>query len=253
MTRSGGPTLDVAPLPRRVVAAQVGDGKFTMHLDLGAPVSQLRETLWPRTKIAATNVRIRLVDEVATVREVTEGVVAAASAGAAKSARVTLVPFVDKRFALTSVDGALGLDFFQPYAVYASWATSTFYLKQRGDAAASTTARLGRWGAALPSCPHPGCVTATLSDTGGGTLLEVVRDPEAAHRALELRLGVTPAPGKSAPPLVIELPAEVEKLSGGVADVYAGAKLTVLDVSPFTRPCDGNAGCAFQFTSARAE
>ena len=167
--------------------------------------------------------------------------------GAARGPRITLVPYVDKRFATARVDGALGLDFFRPFAVYANWAAQTYYLKPRGDAAATATARFGRWGAALPSCPHPGCVTAALTATPGGTRLDVVRDPEAAKRALEIRVGVTPAAGKTAAALIVELPADVDKISGGVPENYDGATITVLDVSPFTRPCDAKEGCVYPF------
>jgi hypothetical protein len=253
ITRSANATLDVTPLPRRVATAQVGEGSFTMHLDLGAPVSQLRDPLWPKAKLAPADVKIRLLDEVATVREFTHGGVAASAAvGAAKASHVTFVPYADKRFAPNKLDGALGLDFFQPFAVYASWDASTYFLKPRGDAAATATARLGRWGAALPTCPHVGCVTATLTATTGGPRLDVVRDAEAANHALEVRLGVTAAAGKTAGPLVIELPAKVDKVTGGVPPEYDGATVTVLDISPFTRPCVGDTGCVLQIGAAAA-
>jgi len=246
-TRGNDAPLDVTPLPRRVAMAQIGDARFAMHLDLGAGSSELREADWAKAKLTAGDVKLRLVDEVATVREVTKAASAAVSVGAAKSPRVTLAPYADKRYPAAKVDGSLGLDFFAPYAVYASWSTGTFYLKPRGDAAATTVARVGRWGALLPTCPHPGCVTVTLTATDGGNRLDLVRDAEAANRALEVRIGVTPAAGKSAPPLVAELPAKADKVSGGVPEAYAGATVTVLDVSPFTRPCADDKGCIYQF------
>ncbi len=246
IARDEGQKLDVAPIPRRVAAAQINGVKVAMHLDLGATVSELREALWGKVKVTPVDVKLRLVDEVATVREITSAATATnVTLGAAKSAHVTLAPYADKRFGLDKVDGTLGLDFFKAYAVYASWEASTFYLKPRGDAAATATARLGRWGADVPTCPHPGCVTATLTTTDGGIRLDVVRDPEAANHALEVRLGVTPAAGKTAAPLVAEFPAKSDKITGGVPADYAGAKLTVLDVSPFTRPCVGDGGCVF--------
>jgi hypothetical protein len=248
VTRSNGPGIDPTPVVRRVAAAQIGGVQVAMHLDLGGPVSELREPLWSKVKAVPTDVKQRLVDEVATLREITRGAAASdVTLGAAKTPRITLVPYVDKRFAVAKVDGALGLDFFAPYAVYASWAARTYFLKPRGDAAATAAARIGRWGAALPACPHPGCVTASLTATTGGTRLDVVRDPEAAKRALEVRVGVTPAAGKSAAALVVELPANIDKVSGGVPANYEGATLTVLDASPFNRPCDGNEGCIYQF------
>ena len=246
-TRGNDTPLDVTPLPRRVVAAQVGDAKVAMHLDLGANSSQLLEANWAKAKLTPGDVKLRLVDEVATVREVTKAASAAVSVGAAKSPRVTLAPYADKRYPVGKVEGTLGLDFFLPYAVYASWSTGTFYLKPRGDANATAVARIGRWGALMPTCPHPGCVTVTLTATDGGNRLDIVRDAEAANRALEVRIGVTPAAGKVAPPLVAEVPAKADKVSGGVPDAYAGATVSVLDVSPFTRPCADEKGCVYQF------
>ena len=247
VTRSTG-TIDPTPIVRRVAAAQIGGAQVMMHLDLGGPVSELREPLWAKVKAQPTTVKLRLVDEVATVRDVTRGATASdVTLGAAKTPKITLVPYVEKRFAAGKVDGALGLDFFRPFAVYANWAARTYFLKPRGDAAATTIARIGRWGAAMPSCPHPGCVTATLTATTGGTRLDLVRDPEAATRALEIRLGVTPAAGKSAAALIVELPADVDKISGGVPENYDGATIAVLDASPFTRPCDTKEGCVYQF------
>jgi aspartyl protease len=244
--RPEGPALDVTPISRRVATAQIGDAGFKMHLDLGDPVSQLREALWSKAKLAPSEVKLRMVDEVATVRMVTRAAIApAVTLGAAKASQVTLAPYEDKRFAIAKLDGALGLDFFRPYAVYASWGAETFYLKLRGDAAATTVARLGRWGADLAACPHPGCITATLTTTPGGIKLDIARDPQAAKRALEIYIGVTPAAGKSAAPLIVELPSGTDTISGGVLPSYEGATLTVLDASPFMRPCPGDGGCVF--------
>jgi hypothetical protein len=252
-TRGSSARLDVAPLGRRVAAGQIGDARFALHLDLGGPVSQLRESLWGQAKLTPAPVKLRLIDEVATVRMLDRAAIAASAAlGTASSSHITIVPYTDKRFTPGKLDGSLGLDFFRPYAVYANWDSATFYLKPRGDAAATAAARLGRWGAALPTCPHPGCVTASLTSTTGGIRLDVVRDPEAASRALEVYLGVTPAAGKSAAPLTIELPVGTDKLSGGVPDQYEGASVTVLDVAPFTRPCSNGGGCVFAQTAAPA-
>lgn len=245
-TNTNGPRTDVAA-PRRVAAAQIGGVKVAMHLDLGGPVSQLRESLWSKAKLAPADVKLRLVDEAARVREVAHaGIAATVTLGAAQASHVTMVPYADSRFAAEKLDGALGLDFFAPYAVYASWDSNTFYVKPRGDAAATATARLGRWGAAIPACPHPGCVTASVAATPEGIKFDIVRDPEAAHHALEVRLGVTPAPGKSAAQLIVELPSNVDNITGGISPEYDGATFTVLDVSPFIRPCAGDAGCVIQ-------
>ncbi len=251
--RPDGPTLDVTPISRRVATAQIGDAKLAMHLDLGDPVSQLREALWSKAKVTPSEVKLRMVDEVATVRMVTSAAIApAVTLGTAKASQVTLAPYVDKRFASAKLDGTLGLDFFRAYAVYANWGAETFYLKPRGDAAATAVARLGRWGADLPACPHPGCITATLTTTEGGIVINIARDSQAANRALEIYLGVTPAAGKSAAPLIVELPSGADTISGGVTPTYEGATLTVLDASPFTRPCAGDGGCVFSLSASSA-
>jgi hypothetical protein len=245
--QSGAPLPDVAPVPRRLATVQIGDARFAMHLDLGAAASQLPEASWPKARLIPTEVKLRLVDEAATVRQVSTGGIATdVTLGTTKTFRVTFVPFIEKRFATEGVDGALGLNFFRPYAVYASWDSATYYLKSRGDAAATTVARLGRWGADLPSCPHPGCVSAELVAADGGLAVHVTRDPQAGSRGLEVFFGVAPAAGKSAAPLVVELPSSADQLTAPVPAEYAGATLTVLDASPFPRSCPGDGGCVVQ-------
>jgi TonB family protein len=237
--------VPVIPVQRRLATARIGGATFAMHLDLGASVSQLREPLWGKAGLGSVQAKLRLVDEAASVRQVTTvGVVTGdVAVGAATSSPVTFVPYIEKRFTSDAVDGALGLNFFRPYAVYANWDRETFYLKPRGDAAATTTARLGRWGAALPACPHPGRVTAALTPTGAGATIDVARDPQAANHALEVLLGVTLATGHAAAPLVVELPSGIDKVTNALPASYAGATLAVLDASPFTRPCAMDGGC----------
>jgi hypothetical protein len=243
-THHDGPPINVATVARRVAPAQVGGSQLKMHLDLGDTVSQLREALWPAARLTPAKVELRLADEVASVRTVTSAPSADATL-AGLPGHVTLAPYVDKRFGLKKLDGSLGLDFFKAYAVYASWQANTLYVKPRGDAAATTTARLGRWGADLPQCPHPGCASVTLTPTDGGLKLDVVRDPQAARRPLEVFLGATPAAGKTAANLLVELPPGADSISGAVPAEYDGATLTVLDASAFTRPCSGDGGCVF--------
>jgi hypothetical protein len=241
--------LDVMPLARQVAAVRVGDATLSMHLDLGSPVSQLRDSLWNKVRLAPGDVSLRLVDEAATVRRVTNvAVISEPTLGTAKAARIAVIPYVDKRFAVEQIDGALGLDFFSAYTVYASWDRGAFYLKPRGDAAAATAARLSRWGAELPTCPHPGCVTAQITASADGLQLEIVRDPEAANRSLEVYLGVAPSAGKFPAPLAINLPKGIDKISGGLPADYEGATLAVLDASPFARECSGEGGCVFALT-----
>jgi hypothetical protein len=244
---------DVTPVPRRLARAKIGDATVAMHLDLGAAASQLPEATWRKAGLAAVELKLRLVDEAASTREVTRvGIAPEVMLGAVRAEHVTFVPFTDKRWGTEGVDGALGLNFFRPYAVYASWDNSTYYLKPRGDAAATTVARLGRWGADLPACEHPGCVSVELASREAGVVLHVTRDPEVAGRALEVYFAVTPVAGRSAPPLVIELPGSAAELTTGLPGEYAGATFTVLDAAPFARSCAGDGGCIVQLGSIAA-
>jgi len=235
---------DVVPVTRRLATVQIGGASFAMHLDLGAAVSQLRETKWAAARLSTVATKLRVTDEAATARDVTRAALAGeVTVGRATSTHATFVPYVERRFVVDSVDGALGLDFFQPYAVFASWDARTYYLKPRGDAAARLTARLGRWGRALPACPHPGCVTAELSEAAGSVILTATRDPQATGRGLEVLLQVTAAPGKTAAPLLVELPAATDKLTGALPAGYRGATFAVLDAAPFPRACFDKTGC----------
>jgi TonB family protein len=244
----------VIPVPRRLARARIGDAGFAMHLDLGAVTSQLPESRWPRAGLAAAEARLHLVDEAASRREVSKiGMAGEVVVGSAKATSVTFVPFVDQRWKTEGVEGALGLDFFQPYAVYAHWDRGTYYLKPRGDVAALTAVRIGRWGTSIPACPHLGCITAELVPVGGGVVLRAVRDAEAANRPLEVYLGVTPAAGKTVAPLAVELPAGVDQLTVAVPPEYAGATLAVLDASPFPRACASDRGCLAMLSGPTAE
>src|SRR6185436_20393176 len=118
-------------------------------------------------------------------RSITQAGVAATTLGTVTAEEVMFAPYVEARFDKQRVEGALGLDFFRGHAVYANWIKRTLYLKPRGDAAATTTARLARWGAALPACPHPGCATVALVAGATGPALAVTRDASAADRGLE--------------------------------------------------------------------
>jgi TonB family protein len=233
----------VPPVPRRLVTAQIGGGRFAVHLDLGAAVSQLPEARWARARLAPAAIQLRLADEAAVWREVTTAAVGTVVVGAATASQVTFVPYLDRRFSTEGVDGALGLDFFAGFAVHANWDAETYFLKRR-DPGSATLARLARWGSDVPRCPHPGCITAELVAGEHGVVLQVVRDAEAANHALEVLLGVTPAPGRAAAPLVVALPSATSTVTAPLSAEYAGATLAVLDVSPFPRACPGEGGCA---------
>ena len=240
---AGGPSpADMTPVPRRLATVKIGGAAFAMHLDLGARNSQLAQRDWAKARLTPTDTRLRLVDEAATAREMHAAATAReVTVGGTPAAAVTFVPYVEKRFG-ENIDGALGLDFFRPYSVYASWDSKTYFLKLRSGAAATLAARLGRWGAAIPACAHPGCITVALADRDGAQVSEVVRDAEALRHSLEAFVGVTPAAGNAATSLVVELPAGADKIAAELPPEYAGATLAVLDVSPFGRACPGSTG-----------
>jgi hypothetical protein len=241
-------SVDTKTVQRRVAKAQVGGAQVQLHLDLGAPISELRQEQWAKAGLTATPVegKLRLVDEGGTVRVVEAAASADVTVGSIKG-HARFVPYVEKRFGPKKVDGALGLDFFRDYAVYANWEATTYFVKPRGDAAASLTARLGRWAAELAGCAHPGCAEVKLTQTDGGLKLDVTRDPQAKGKPLEILLAATPPAGKPAPAnLLVELPAGIDTISGGMPAEYDGSTaMTVIDASPFTRPCEGNTGCVY--------
>ena len=235
---------DVAPVPRRVAIAAINGAQVKVHLDFGAPVSQLREDLWPKAKLTAAVAQLRLIDEVASVRVLDRAAPADVTLFGANG-HSTFVPYIEQRFASNKVAGSLGLDFFRGYTVFAHWSDEKLYLRPRGDREATAVARIGRWGAAIPKCAHPGCVSATVTTTTLAVKLDIQRDPEAPNLPIEVYLGVTPAEGHHASNLIAELPANAASITGAVPLDYQGALLTVLDASPYLRPCDGPAGCVF--------
>jgi hypothetical protein len=231
--------------PRRLARAEIGGQVFTMHLDLGGVVSQLDESKWGRAGLAPAAVHLHLTDESGQARDVTRAGIASSVRVGATGTNLTFVPYIDQRFPIQGVDGALGLDFFRRYTVFASWDNRTYYLKPRGDFATTTTARIGRWGAALPACPHVGCVTAEVVASDAGPVLHVVRDPEAARRELEVSLSPEGAHAGTVA-LVVSLPAIADQVTRPISPAYLGAALAVVDVSPFPRACPAPGGCVRQ-------
>ena len=249
------PDLELRPVPRRLARAQVNDELYSMHLDLGARVSQLRASHWASAGLTAAPAKLTVVDEVATPRAITEvGTAKVVVLAAATRDGTAFLPYEDQRWETEGVDGTLGLDFFAPFSVWMSWEHTTCYLTARGDAAATATARLARWGTAVPVCAHPGCVTATVSPAAdsAGVAVTVARDPSAARHALQVVLAPMPAPGKPTPGwIVANLTADANEASQPLGPEYAGATFQVLDVSPFPRACPGGAaGCVALFADA---
>jgi hypothetical protein len=252
-------SVEVPPVPRRLARATINGAPFSLHLDLGAQASQLRASRWVTAGLSPVDAKLTLIDEAGTPRAVTQTATARTVAlGSATRDEVLFVPYEDQRWETEGVDGTLGLAFFAPFSVWANWDRSTFHIAARGDAAATVTARLARWGSAIPSCPHPGCITTAIHDAPGagppgeaGITISVVRDAEAAGRALQIVLAPTPTPGTATPGwIVVNLSSGVDKLNRPLGPEYARATLHVIDVSPFPRACpEGAAGCVVPFAS----
>jgi hypothetical protein len=80
--------------------------------------------------------------------------------------------------------------------------------------------------------PHPGVV------------ISVVRDPAVSGIPLEVVIAATPgAPGQVLPELHIAMPAHADKIMDHLHGQFAGAKLEVVDASPFPRGCGRDEGC----------
>lgn len=237
----------IRPVPRRLAKATVDGVALTMHLDLGAVTSQLRDPLWTKAQLAAQDRTIPVLDETGTAHEVTRvGVAPHVVAGGASADQVVFLPYVEKRWDDELVDGALGLGFFQRYTVAANWDRSTFYLTPRAATPGDQQARLGRWNL---TCANPGCVTVHAVDplagkplapgaAHPGIVLTITRDP-GAPAELEVVLAATNRP--DLPRLTAQLPAGVDHVMEHLRGEWAGAQLVVVDASPYPRRCPG--GC----------
>lgn len=248
------PNVEARPLPRHVVAASIGGRSVAMHLDLGATNSQLRAALWQPAQLVAREVETAVIDEVGTPRRVTRATEPAAATVASVTSKVSFVPYEEKRWRDEDVGGALGLGFFAPYAVWASWHTRTFHLVPR--APEPVARRIARWeSAVLDRCKRPGCIEVRLIDplagqppapgrTHPGVILSITREEIAGGMDLEVALAVAGDP--NGPYLIVNLPAHVDRLIHQLRPELAGAALEVVDASPFPRTCPGKNGCVDQ-------
>ena len=154
------------PLSRRVTKVLVNGQLFTMHLDLGGTVNMLRESLWPKADLTATDREGSVIDEIGSVRATTKVATTNVSLGGETNDHALFVTYVDKRWDDEELDGTLALDFFKPYRVSVSWDKQTFYLAPRQDTESAAKQRLGRWSdfGGIAKCEHVGCVTVKLID-----------------------------------------------------------------------------------------
>ncbi|MEJ7597064.1 MAG: hypothetical protein WKG01_04065 [Kofleriaceae bacterium] len=242
----------VPPTPRRLAKAQVNGEPVTLHLDLGATASQLRESAWPTAKLASRELQGGVIDEVGTLRRIkTVSEPAPASLGAAANPEVVFLPYADKRWPEQDLAGTLGLGFFAPYSVWIDWTTRTYYLVPRTTGATAT--RIKRWDSGpLARCKDNGCITFRLVDplagkpldegkVHPGVVLSVTRDPRAGGSDLEVILEAKDQP--ELPRLIVNLPAHVDRVIDQLPASFVGTTLQVIDASPHPRACQTRAAC----------
>jgi hypothetical protein len=256
----------VVPPPRRLVDATVNGQKLTLHVDLGAPASQLRETAWAEAKVGEREVKTVAVDEVGEGRLVTKASEPAqVTLAGITNDRVAFIPYADKRWPSQDLAGTLGLGFFANHDVWQSWHTKQYFVTPRQEVSAAI--RINRWDSAVLSrCKNVGCVTIRITDplTGKtieegkplpGLVLSITREEVAGGMGIEVILDATrsatapEAPGMVAtvlPRLAINMPGHVDKLLYPLPATFRGTTLTVVDASPFPRDCPTPNGCIDQ-------
>jgi len=245
----------VPPPPRRLVDATINGEKFAMHVDLGAPASQLREDLWDKAKLVAHEVKTAVVDEIGVFRPVTKASdPAPVVVGSITAPGVLFIPYGDKRWTSEDISGTLGLNVFAKHSVWQSWHTKQYYAVPRKDVPVQQ--RINRWDSAvLSKCKNPGCVTIRVNDPLAGKTLEegkphpgliisVTREEIAGGMALEVLLEPTGKP--ELPRLLVNMPGHVDKMLHQLPATFLGAPLAVVDASPFPRDCPAKNGCVDQ-------
>ncbi|MDB4962151.1 MAG: hypothetical protein JWP01_2150 [Myxococcales bacterium] len=252
LVRSMISNAEVPPLGRRLAAATIGGETFSMHLDLGAQVSQLREKAWERAKLVPRDGTASLIDEVGTRRGVAKlGLAETVTLGTASAAKVAFVPYDDKRWNDQELDGTLGLDFFRAYSVWIHWDAKTYYLARRRTVAPAT--RADRWDVgALGRCKQLGCVSARLVDPVAGkpadptkahpgVVLAVTREELAGGMELEIVFEAKDRP--ELPRLVVNMAPTADRVMQHLKPEWVGVTLIVVDASPFPRACPAGDGC----------
>ncbi len=264
---------------RRVTRVAINDGAATLHLDLGAVPSQLAPARWQPLHLAPVPFRATVIDEAGTTRAVDKaGIANRVEVGGATAMGLSMIPYDDRRFHPDDVDGALGLDFFLPYRVWADWHERVLYLAPRTDEARLVAERIARWGApGLGACAKPACATASLeagdgdgdgdgsdgaaapdrgapAGPGAAPVLVVERTAAAAPLAYELLLEAIDGDDRplGLPRLVATFAPGTRTVRQRLAPTFAGARFRVLDMDPFVRPCPrGEGGCVFELAPAR--
>jgi hypothetical protein len=242
----------VPPTPRRLAKATINDQAFTVHLDLGATASQLRESAWERAKLVPREVTAGAIDEVGTLRRVKQvSEPAPVMLGAAENPRVVFLPYGDQRWPEQDLDGTLGLGFFSPYTVWHDWTGRTYHLTPR--AVSQVARRISRWDTGpLAKCKDNGCITFRVVDPLAGkppeegkphpgVVLSITRDERAGGSDLEIILEAKDKP--ELPRLIVNLPAHLDRVIDQLPAEFVGTTLHVIDASPFPRQCPAKVAC----------
>jgi Aspartyl protease len=252
---AGGQDLDVIPVSRRIASAMIDGQKFVMHLDFGAKASQLRARSWDAAKLEASPAQGLLVDETGTGHNIDKlGKAAEVTLGPLSVPNVVFVPYVEARWRQEDLEGALGLDFWKPYTIWADWDAQNIHVVPRHEA--DLTARAGRWQMkSFSGCATPSCMTSSIVDplakipedqrpaTHPGVVVSFQRDKAAANTPLEVLVSVKSADGAEKQRIVVNFPASSDRAMTHLPGELANATLTVLDIDPFPRPCQGDGGC----------
>lgn len=241
-----------AVLPRRLVQARLNGETFPLHLDFGAVPSQLRDGLWDRAKLPAREVVGVVMDELGVAHKFSRASdPVKVEVETLSSERVAFVPYYDARWADSEVSGTLGLGFFAGYDVWLRYDRKQLLVRPRKSA--PYTARSGRWETGpIHKCAQPGCVTLRVVDPLGGkpppdgrphpgVVLSITREERAGGMPLEVVLEVVGKP--ELPRLIVNMPANVDRLFDQLPVDYLGVVLEVRDASPFPRDCPSTHGC----------
>ncbi len=253
---------------RRIVDATIGGKPVAFGLELGEVESQLRHALWDAMGLRASTTVGVMVDHTGVRRDITE-------LGIAGELRVDATARDGLGFVAydgSDGDGLLGLDFFRPFVVTASWPNKVLYIAKRSGSDGDVTARLGRWGRQLlDACSSPGCVRLQLvrheRDDGSERVdltrrgvrgwladltagppatftLQATRDQISAGNDLQVVISANGSDGSLLPRIEVDLPGAAETATAPADARYDGATFTLVDVSPFPRFCGrGVSGC----------
>jgi len=226
-----------------LVSTKIDAKSYQLAFDFGRVDSELRPNHWAEASLVPAAKHGVVIDELGSARETDHvGIARHVEIQGVERDQLGFVTYEDRRgLDDGELEGTLGLSFFEPFAFIADWDHEKIYLKPRVDSAEAKQIRMSRWGALLP-CGSTGCAAVQVSgDTA--PQLQVTRDPSAGQAPLELVVAATAANGDKLPTLTISLPAGVGDLATPLDARYAGAKLDVIDASPFPRACDSPEHC----------